>query len=53
VASAVTALSASATSARMPPPVSITVDRPFVFQIFDVKTGATLFIGHVADPRAT
>ena len=53
VASAVTALGVGVTSARQPPPVSITVDRPFVFQIFDVKTGATLFIGHVADPRAT
>ena len=25
---------------------------PFVFQIVDVKTGATLFLGQVADPRA-
>lgn len=52
VASAVTAVGVGVTSARQPPPVSITVDRPFVFQIVDVKTGATLFIGHVADPRA-
>lgn len=52
VASAVTALSAGVTSAQVPPPVSVTLDRPFVFQIIDVKTGATLFVGHVADPRA-
>lgn len=52
IASAVTALGVSVTSARIPPPVEITVDRPFAFQIIDVKTGAPLFLGHVADPRA-
>jgi serpin B len=52
VASAVTALGVGVTSAQLPPPVSVTVDRPFVFQIIEVKTGATLFVGHVADPRA-
>lgn len=29
------------------------VDRPFVFVIRDVQTGAPLFIGHVLDPRAS
>lgn len=52
VASAVTAVTGRATSAG-PPPVMFTVDRPFVFQVIDVKTGATLFLGHVADPRAS
>lgn len=52
VASAVTALGVGATSARQPPPLSVVVDRPFAFQIVDVKTGAILFVGHVADPRA-
>ncbi len=28
------------------------IDRPFVFVIRDVQTGAPLFIGHVLDPRA-
>lgn len=52
VASAVTALGVTRTSARIPPPVEVTVDRPFAFQILEVKTGAPLFLGHVADPRA-
>ncbi len=52
VASAVTAVSIKATSARLPAPLQFTVDRPFVFEIVDTKTGAPLFLGHVADPRA-
>lgn len=32
-------------------PVSVTIDRPFVFFIRDVKTGVTLFTGRVVDPR--
>ncbi len=28
------------------------IDRPFVFVIRDVQTGAALFVGHVLDPRA-
>jgi serpin B len=52
VASAVTALSAVATSARAHPPLRFTVDRPFAFEIVDLRTGAPLFLGHVADPRA-
>ncbi len=31
-------------------PVPVTVDRPFVFLIRDVATGAVLFLGHVVNP---
>jgi serpin B len=46
-----------AISARMaiiqePPPVVVTVDRPFMFAITDVATGRPLFLGRVADPAA-
>jgi serpin B len=53
-ASAVTAIGVSASSARIPtvPPIEFTVDRPFVFEIVDLKTGAPLFTGSVANPSA-
>ena len=46
-----------AISARMavfqePPPVVVTVDRPFLFAITDAATGLPLFLGRVADPAA-
>jgi serpin B len=31
-------------------PVTVTLDRPFVFLIRDIQTGAVLFIGRVMDP---
>jgi serpin B len=54
VASAVTAVGVSATAARIPinPTIEFTVDRPFVFEIVDTKTGALLFTGSVANPTA-
>jgi serpin B len=54
VASAVTALTGVGTSGRAysSPPVTFTVDRPFAFEIVDLKTGAPVFLGSVADPRA-
>ena len=35
-----------------PEPVSFVADHPFVFLIRDVKSGAILFVGRVADPTA-
>lgn len=40
-------------SAALGPPVSITVDRPFLYVIHDVATGAPLFTGRVTDPTTT
>ncbi len=34
-------------------PVTVTVDRPFLFALRDVPTGAVLFLGRVADPSLT
>ena len=34
-----------------PPPVAMTVDRPFLFFIVDRPTGEVLFLGRVVDPR--
>ena len=33
-------------------PVTLVVDRPFVFALRDLATGAILFLGRVADPRS-
>jgi serpin B len=38
------------TTSMPPEPVTVTLDRPFVFVIRDIKTGAILFIGRVMNP---
>jgi serpin B len=50
-AAAATAVGMEATS--MPQYVDVVVDRPFLFVIHDVHYGTPLFLGRVADPRAT
>lgn len=51
-AAAATAVTMNVTSAPiMDEPVEITLDRPFVFAIRDLETGAIVFMGRVVDPR--
>ena len=50
-AAAATAVQMQATSAMVDPPLSLTIDRPFVFLIRDDATGALLFMGRVVNPK--
>jgi len=50
-ATAVAALASTAMRTPPPPPIPVKVDRPFVYAIQHVPSGACLFIGRVTDPR--
>jgi len=38
---------------QAPPPVTMAVDRPFLFAILDIATGVTVFTGQVSRPRSS
>jgi serpin B len=40
------------TAFRAPPPVTVVVDRPFLFAILDRATGLPVFLGQVSQPRS-
>lgn len=40
-----------ATRGLMPEPLTVRIDRPFVFAVRDTQTGSILFLGRIADPR--
>ena len=41
-----------AVSAPVEPPQQLILDRPFLYRIYDQRSGATLFLGQVTDPTA-
>jgi serpin B len=51
-AAAATGISFEPTSASVPPPRALTIDRPFLFVLRDNATGAALFLGRVEDPAS-
>lgn len=51
-AAAATVVLSRLTSGPPAPPVPVILDRPFLYRIVDAMSGATLFIGQVADPAA-
>ncbi len=50
---AAAAAAANGASGSFEPTYTVTVDRPFLFVITDVATGAPLFLGRVTDPTAS
>jgi serine protease inhibitor len=52
-AAAATAMAFAASAImRRPPPVTMVVDRPFLFAILDIATGLAVFTGQVSRPRS-
>jgi serpin B len=51
-AAAATAIGMATTSAPIDPPVDLIIDRPFLFAVRDVPTGAIVFLGRIGDPSA-
>ncbi len=49
-AAAATAVIMKETSMMIDEPITLTVDRPFIYVIRDTQTGATLFLGRVTNP---
>ena len=49
-AAAATAVIVNRCSAAPEPAVKVTIDRPFIFLIRDIETGAVLFVGRVMNP---
>jgi serpin B len=49
-AAATAVLFRTAAAIRTPPPVTMVVDRPFLFAIVDTSTGLPLFLGQVSHP---
>jgi serine protease inhibitor len=51
-AAATATMFAASAVMRTPPPVTVVVDRPFLFAVLDNATGVTVFLGQVSRPRS-
>ncbi|PYK25026.1 MAG: serpin family protein [Verrucomicrobia bacterium] len=50
-ATAIAMMAATGLRSPPPPPIEVKVDRPFIYAIQHVPSGACLFLGRVTDPR--